>query len=65
MQIDTPDLITGLGLALFMEGLLYSVFPGGMKRMVVEIMQLPPRMIRALGLLAMASGIFVVWLVRG
>jgi uncharacterized protein YjeT (DUF2065 family) len=59
------DLITALGLALVIEGVLYALFPDAMRRMMAIVLGQPQSQIRAAGLFAAALGVLVVWLVRG
>lgn len=47
------------------EGILYSLFPIGMKRMVAQVAVVPTSALRATGLLAAAIGVAAVWLIRG
>ncbi len=59
------DLVTALGLALAIEGVLYALFPEGMKRMMAYVLDRAPNQMRAAGLAAAAGGVVIVWLVRG
>jgi hypothetical protein len=58
------DLWTALALVLVIEGVLYALFPDGMKRMAARAMLIPPHLLRAGGLLAAALGVAMVWLSR-
>ena len=58
------DLIAALGLAVAIEGILYALFPDGMRRMMERALALPPRAIRATGLVAALLGVGLVWLAR-
>ena len=58
------DLATGLALVLVIEGILYALFPDGMKRVAARAMQVPPQVLRAAGLLAASFGVVLVWLLR-
>jgi len=58
------ELATGLALVLVIEGVLYALFPEGMKRVAVRAMAVPPQQLRAAGLLLAAVGVAVVWLLR-
>jgi uncharacterized protein YjeT (DUF2065 family) len=58
------DLWTGLALVLVVEGILYALFPEGMKRVAARTMLMPPQMLRGAGLLVAAVGVVVVWLLR-
>jgi uncharacterized protein YjeT (DUF2065 family) len=59
------DLIVAIGLVLVFEGMLYAVFPGALKRMMQTAQSLPDDMLRRAGLVALALGVVIVWLVRG
>ena len=59
------DLIVAVGLVLVLEGLIYSVFPGGLKRVMAMALSLPDDVLRRSGLAAIALGVVIVWLVRG
>jgi uncharacterized protein YjeT (DUF2065 family) len=58
------DFATGLALVLVIEGILYALFPEGMKQVAARTMTVPPQMLRAAGLLAAACGVVIVWLLR-
>ncbi len=59
------DLLTGLGVALVLEGLLWAVAPDTARRVVAEIAGLANGRIQAGAVAAVACGVFVVWLARG
>lgn len=59
------DLVTALGLALAIEGILYALFPDAMRKMMAQLLLQPPMVVRTSGLLAAAVGVVIVWLVRG
>lgn len=59
------ELVIAIGLVFVLEGLIYSLMPGGMKRMAAELPQIPDSTLRVLGLVVMAVGVFLVWLVKG
>ncbi|NQV85068.1 MAG: DUF2065 domain-containing protein [Rhodospirillales bacterium] len=56
---------TALGLAIAMEGILYSLFPDAMKRMMAQVIALPSGTIRGVGIGAAFAGVFILWLVLG
>jgi len=58
------DLSTAIALVLVIEGILYALFPQGMKRMAMRAMAVPPQVLRASGLLAATIGVGLVWLLR-
>ncbi len=59
------DLLVALGLVMVIEGLLYALFPEGMKRMMQLLLTLPREQIRTAGLVFAVIGVGVVWLLRG
>jgi uncharacterized protein len=59
------DLFTAVALVFVIEGILYSLFPEGMKRMVAQVTVLPASALRLTGLVAAAIGVAAVWLIRG
>ncbi|MEM9331610.1 MAG: DUF2065 domain-containing protein [Pseudomonadota bacterium] len=59
------DLIVAIGLVLVLEGMIYALFPGSMRKMVEEMSKLSDGTLRTFGLGALICGVFVVWLVRG
>jgi len=59
------DLLVALGLLLVIEGTLYAAFPGGLKRMMTMVQDIPDQSLRSGGVAAIALGVAVVWLVRG
>ncbi|ODN70726.1 DUF2065 domain-containing protein [Methylobrevis pamukkalensis] len=59
------DLFAALGLAVALEGLLYAVAPGAVRRYLQSLAVLNDTRLRTAGLFAMALGVVVVWLVRG
>jgi uncharacterized protein len=58
------DLSTALALVLVIEGILYALFPDGMKRLVIQLLAVPAPVLRAAGLAAACCGVGVVWLLR-
>lgn len=59
------DFLTAIGLVLVIEGVLYALFPGVVRRMLALLMTQPPVAVRAAGLAGAALGVVIVWLVRG
>ena len=58
------DLGTGLALVLVVEGILYALFPQGMKRVAAHTILVSPQTLRGAGLLAAVAGVAIVWLLR-
>jgi hypothetical protein len=59
------DLATALALVLVLEGLLWAVSPSAMKRAAAMALGLANEQLRLGGLVALALGVVLVWLVRG
>jgi len=59
------DILTAFGLVFVIEGLLWALFPGFGRRMLEMASITPENQLRVSGLMAVAFGVFVVWLVRG
>lgn len=59
------ELLSALGLAIALEGALYAAFPGPMRRALASVAGQPDQALRVGGLIALACGVFIVWLVRG
>ncbi|MDA1091076.1 MAG: DUF2065 domain-containing protein [Proteobacteria bacterium] len=65
MEDPASVLLTALGLAIAIEGMIYALFPEAMKRMMAAVMVQPAGGIRIAGLGAAVAGVFILWLVRG
>lgn len=59
------DFVVAIGLAIAIEGVLYALFPDGMKRMMARVLEQPAQNIRIAGLVAGVVGVGIVWLIRG
>jgi len=55
------ELIIALGLLLFIEGMLFALFPSKMKNMFKVIDKLQINQLRITGLLSALIGFFIVW----
>ena len=55
------ELIIAIGLLLFIEGILYALFPAKMKNMLKVIEKLPVNQLRMSGLLFALIGFVIVW----
>ncbi len=58
-------IFTALGLVLVIEGLLYALVPGQLRRMLTAMEQLSDDQLRLGGVAAIAIGVLVVFVVRG
>ena len=55
------ELIIAIGLLLFIEGMLYALFPSKMKNMFKIIDKLPIRQLRITGLAFALIGFAIIW----
>jgi len=55
------DLIIAFGLYLFIEGILYALFPSKMKNMLKIVEKLPINQLRISGLFFALIGFVIVW----
>ncbi len=51
-----------LGLVLIVEGLVYALAPQLVERMLEALRAVPPEARRTIGLLALVSGLLLVWI---
>ncbi|MEE9586971.1 MAG: DUF2065 domain-containing protein [Hyphomicrobiaceae bacterium] len=58
------DFIVAIGLVLVIEGLLWAAFPHYALRMLEAAAEAPESNLRIAGAVAVAVGVFIVWLVR-
>ncbi|MCW2306997.1 DUF2065 domain-containing protein [Rhodobium gokarnense] len=59
------DLFVALGLVLAIEGTFYALAPGTLKELMRQMQDVPEQTLRTGGIIAIAAGLVVVWLVRG
>ena len=55
------ELIIAVGLLLFIEGILYALFPLKMKNMLKTVEKLPINQLRIGGLLFAVIGFVIIW----
>ena len=55
------ELIIAVGLLLFIEGILYALFPSKMKNMLKTVEKLPINQLRMGGLLFAVIGFVIIW----
>ena len=58
------ELIIALGLLLFVEGILYALFPSKMKNILKSIDKIEPRQLRIGGLIFALIGFGIVWYIK-
>ncbi|MEM9732692.1 MAG: DUF2065 domain-containing protein [Pseudomonadota bacterium] len=54
-----------LGLLLFIESVLYALFPNAMRRFIALVVTTPENQLRTSGMIAAALGFLLIWLVQG
>lgn len=59
------DFLTGFAFFLVIEGLVYALAPSSLKRMAAMLPSLPDAHLRLFGLISVALGVGLVWLIRG
>ncbi|MBL8574576.1 MAG: DUF2065 domain-containing protein [Hyphomicrobiaceae bacterium] len=59
------DFLIAFGLLFVIEGLIYALVPNLAKTMMSHVQETPEHTLRILGVAALATGVFVVWLVKG
>ena len=59
------DFLVAIGLVLCIEGMLYALAPGVVRRMAEQLPMLSDGALRAGGLAAAIIGVIIVWIVRG
>lgn len=62
--MDWSDLLAALALVMVIEGLLPFVNPGGSRRAMAMLAQLPDGTLRTVGLVSMIAGLLLLWLAR-
>ena len=61
-MIETTFL--ALGLVLIVEGLVYALAPSLVERMLEALRDMPPEARRLVGLVAVVTGLALVWIAR-
>lgn len=59
------DLLAAVALLLVLEGLMPFLNPAGLKRTLLQVAQLPDRVLRTVGLVSMILGALLLWWLRG
>ncbi len=57
-------LVLLIGMVLILEGLPYAAAPDAMKEWLVKLSELPAGQLRLLGMLAMAAGLLICFVVQ-
>ena len=55
------ELIIAFGLFLFIEGVLYAIFPAKMKNMIMKLSEIKDNQLRFGGLIFLVIGFLIIW----
>ena len=58
------ELIIAFGLFLFIEGILYAIFPSKMKNMIMKLKEATDNQLRTGGLIVAVIGFFIIWYLK-
>ena len=58
------ELIIAFGLFLFIEGILYAIFPSKMKNMIMKLKEATDNQLRTGGLIFAVIGFFIILYIR-
>ena len=58
------ELIIAFGLFLFIEGVLYAIFPSKMKNMIMKLKDATDNQLRTGGLIFAVIGFFIIWYLK-
>ena len=58
------DLIVALGLFLFIEGILYALFPTKMKSMLEKLKMIDNKQLRSGGIFFALIGFLIIWYIK-
>ena len=59
------DLIVAFGLFLFIEGILYALFPSKMKSMLEKLKMINDKQLRLGGIIFALICFFIIWFIKG
>ena len=55
------ELVIAFGLFLFIEGILYAIFPAKMKNMIMKLSEIKDNQLRFGGLIFLVIGFLIIW----
>ena len=58
------ELIIAFGLFLFIEGILYAIFPSKMKNMLKKMDSIKDSQLRSGGIIFAAIGFLIIWFIK-
>jgi len=59
------DFLTGIAFFLVIEGLVYALAPASLKRMAAMLPTVADSQLRVFGVVSLALGVGLVWMIRG
>lgn len=59
------DFLTGIAFFLVIEGLVYALAPASLKRMAAMLPGVADSQLRVFGVVSLALGVGLVWMIRG
>ena len=62
-MIDGYDVLKGIALLMLVEGVVYALFPQGMRNAMQQMMHMPVEALRLVGAIVATFGIALLWLV--
>ncbi|MCK4738856.1 MAG: DUF2065 domain-containing protein [Deltaproteobacteria bacterium] len=57
-------ILSVLGVVLILEGIPYFAFPAKVKEWSLAMQDIPPKVLRILGLASMGAGLFLLFVIR-
>ncbi|MCY4065346.1 MAG: DUF2065 domain-containing protein, partial [Rhodospirillaceae bacterium] len=63
-ELRVKELLLALCLDIVLEGMIYALFPNGMRRLLQAFLEASETTIRVTGLGAAAVGLGLIWLIR-
>jgi len=61
-QFDAKLFFKAVGIAFFLEGVLWAASPASMKRAMAELLNRNDQSVRAFGICGMGLGLLICWL---
>lgn len=58
------EFLIAVATAIAIEGMLYTLFPNGMRRMMATMLTYQPERLRLFGLVMAMVGVGLVWLIK-
>lgn len=65
ISIGWSDFGLAIGLAIFIEGVVYTLFPGALHKMMTSLAERPAASLRPFGLMGAIVGLVIIWFIRG